>query len=115
MAGMTDQEWETLRTGFDTHRLLDAVDELDTLRGTLSDDGHRPPPIRNRLLKLHGMAMEVVNNGAQHRARALFDLAQEVEDEVFDMLEAVTKLHETLSTLTGLQPESLNDDGGDES
>ena len=105
MAEMTDREWETLRAGFDTH----------TLRGALSDNGHRPPPIRDQLLKLHGMAMEVVNNGAQQRARAFFDLAQEVEDEVFDMLEAVTKLHETLSTLTGLQPESLNDDGGDES
>ena len=47
--------------------------------------------------------------------RAFFDLAQEVEDEVFDMLEAVTKLHGTLSTLAGLHPKSLNDDGEDES
>ena len=31
------------------------------------------------------------------------------------MQEVVTKLHETLSTVTGLQPESLNDDSGDES
>lgn len=62
---MTDQEWETLHTGFDTRRLLEAVDELDTLRGSLSDDGHRPPAIRDQLLKLHGMAMEVVNNGAR--------------------------------------------------
>lgn len=31
------------------------------------------------------------------------------------MLEAVTKLHEMLSTLTGLQPESLNDNDADES
>ena len=59
--------------------------------------------------------IEVVNNGAQHQARAFFDLTQDVEDEVFDMLETVTKLHETLSTLIGLQPASLNDDGGDES
>ena len=38
-----------------------------------------------------------------------FDLAEEVEGKVFDLLKAVTKLHGTLSMLTGSQPESLND------
>ncbi len=84
--------------------------EVDTLRGILSDDGHQPPEIRNRLLKLHELAMEVINEGSQRRLLEFFDLALEMEDEVFDMLEAVTKLHETLSTLTELRPESLDDE-----
>ena len=114
MAEMTDEEWQRLHVGFDTRRLLDAIGEVDTLRSHLSDDGLRPPEIRNRLFTLHELAMAVVNDGSQHRAQEFFDLALELDDEVFDMLEAVTRLQETLSTLTELRPESLDDDDGDD-
>ena len=108
-AEMTDDDWQKLYEDFDTQRLLDAVDEVDTLRGILGDDGHRPPEIRDRLLRLHGLAMAVVNEGAQRRAPELFDLAEELEDEAFTMLEAITRLHETLSALVELRPASLED------
>jgi len=65
------------------------------------------------VLKLHQLAMEVVNDGSQRRAREFFDLAMELEDEVFDVLEVATRLHETLSTLTALYPESLDNDAGE--
>lgn len=107
---MTDEEWERLQDGFDTRRLLDAVGDVDELRGHLSDDGLRPPEIRDRLLKLHELAMAVVNDGAQEQAAALFDLAGELGDEAFDILEAATRLHEALSALTDLRPESLDDE-----
>lgn len=113
MAGITDEDWDKLQD-FDTRRLLDAVDEVDILRGLLADNGIRPPEIHDRLLKLHQLAMAVINEDAQEEAGELFKLAQELDDEVFDMLEAVKRLHDTLSALTELRPEDLDDDGGDE-
>ncbi len=110
---MTDDEWQALQDGFDTRQLLDAVDDVDTLRSILADDGLQPPEFRTRLLKLHGLAMAVVNDESQHRAAEMFDLALELEDETADLLEAVTRLHDTLSTLTALRPDSLDGDGDD--
>jgi hypothetical protein len=47
---------------FETQWLLDAIDEVDALRGHLSDDEHyRPPKICDDLLRLHQLAMKVVN------------------------------------------------------
>jgi len=111
---MADDDWQRLHEDFDTHTLLDAVGELDTVRGILSDDGNRPPEIRERLLRLHALAMAVVNEGSHRQAPELFDLAEELEDDAFTMLEAITKLHETLSALVELRPESLDEGGDDE-
>ena len=114
---MTDDEWRVLQESFDTRQLLAVIDDVDTLHAALSDDGLKPPEIRDRLLKLHNLAMRVVNEGSLHQAAELFNLVSELEDEIFDMLEAVTRLHETLETLTALQSDSLDDsdgeDGGD--
>ena len=107
---MTDSEWQALQDGFDTRQLLDAIGDLDQVRGALADDGHQPPEIRNRMFKLHELAMAVINDGSEHEAAAMFDLAIELEDEAADMLEALTRLHDTISTLTALRPDSLDDD-----
>ena len=113
MPGVSDEEWDKLQE-FDTHRLIDAVGELDALRRMVADDGIRPPEIRNRLFKLHELAMAVINEDAQEDAGELFELAQELDDEVLDVLEAVQRLHDTLSALAELRPKSLDDDGGDD-
>jgi hypothetical protein len=110
---MTDDDWQRLDENFDPHRLVEAVDDLDTLRGILSEDGNRPPEIRDRLLRLHALAMAVVNEGSHRQAPELFDLAMELEDEAFTMLEAITRIHDTLSALIELGPEDL-DEGADE-
>lgn len=110
---MTDDEWERLEESFDTRQLLDAVADVDALRSALADDGLQPPELRTRLLKLHGLAMAVVNDGSQHRAVEMFNLALELEDEAAELLEVVTRLHDTLSTLTALRPDSLDGDGDD--
>ncbi len=61
---MNDEEWRNLHENFETTLLLDAVGHVDELRGYLNDGEYgRPPEIRDDLLKLHGMAMDVVNNG----------------------------------------------------
>lgn len=106
---MTDGEWQALQAGFDTRQVLAVINDVDTLCTALSDDGLQPPEIRNRLLTLHELAVKVVNQGSQRQVAELFDLASELEDEAFDMLETVTRLHETL---TALRPESLDDSDG---
>ena len=108
MAEITDKELEALQDGFDTLSLIRAIDELDKMRGHLNDgDHHKPPEIRNDLLKLHGLAMDVVNEGVADRAQALFHLAFEIEDQLSDLSEALENIQETIAKLTDLQPESL--------
>ena len=107
---MTDDERQALQDGFDTRRLLDAVDDVDLLRSVLANDGQQQPQIRTSLLALEKLAMAVINYGSRRRAVVMFDLAIELEEEVADLLEAVIRLHETLVTLTNLRPDSLNPD-----
>jgi hypothetical protein len=60
-----DGEWDKLSPAhFETHSLLRAVDAVDALRDELND-GHAstPPQLRTDLLKLHQVAMAVVNEG----------------------------------------------------
>ena len=59
------------------------------------------------MLKLHGLAMDVVNEGVADRAQALFLLAFEMEDQLSDLSEALRNIQETIAKLTDLQPESL--------
>ncbi len=80
------------------------------LRSVLADDGQQPPEIRTSLLALHRLAMAVINDGSQHQAAEMSDLAIELEEEVADLLEAVTRLHETLVIFTTLRQDGLNND-----
>lgn len=112
MAEITDKELEALQDGFDTVSLIQAVDELDQMRGHLNDrEHHNPPEIRNDILKLHDLAMDVVNHGMKGRAPALFELAIEIEDQLSDLSAALENIQETIAKLMDLQPESLQ--GGD--
>ncbi|MGN6424358.1 MAG: hypothetical protein ACTHLA_13715 [Asticcacaulis sp.] len=51
--------------------------------------------------------MEVVNEDFAGGASEVFDLAHDIEDQLFDVSEALEKLQEAISRLTDLQPESL--------
>src|SRR3546814_16478863 len=78
------------------------------LRGHQNDrEHHNPPKILNDSLKLHDLAMDVVNHGVKGRAPALFDLAIEIEDQLSDLSEALENIQEAIAKLTDLQPESL--------
>lgn len=108
MAEITDKELEALQDGFDTLSLVHAIDELDKMRGHLNDRAHHnPPEIRNDILQLHDLAMDVVNHGMKGRAPALFNLAIEIEDQLSDLSEALENIRGTIAKLTDLQPESL--------
>jgi len=91
---MTEEEWQHLYENFETTALLSAVDAVDCLRDDLNDgEGCRPPELRTDLLKLHELAMAVVNNGARGQASKMFELEQ---------------VQDTLAKLVALYPESLS-------
>lgn len=110
LAGMREEEYLRLYQNFETRRLLDAVDAVDNLRDDLNDgeDG-RPPELRSRLLKLHTLAMAVVNEGARSRAAALFELAADLDMQVSQMLTELESIQETLDALLALAPEESED------
>ena len=107
MAEITNKEPEALQDGFETFSLISAIDELDQMRGHLNDRAHHnPPEIRNDLLKLHDLAMDVVNHGMKGRAPAPCELAIEIEDQLSDLSAALEKIQDTIGKLTDLYPES---------
>ena len=108
MAEITDKELEALQDGFDKRSLTHAIDELDKMRCQLDDlKYHNPSEIRNDILKLCDLAMDVVHHGVTSRAQALFELAIEIEDQLSDISEALEKIQDTIGKLTDLYPESL--------
>lgn len=107
---MSDDGWNALHENFDTSELLSAVDSFDALRGYLNDpDDFQPPEMRGELLKLHGLAMKVIGAGARGGAAEMFDLAEDLEEQVAQMLEEMEQIADTLGKLTSLRPKSLDD------
>lgn len=107
---ITDAELNRLEDNFETADLLRAVDEIDKMRGYLNDrDHHRPPQLRDDLLRLHTLAGRLINARAKGEAREFFDLALELDDQVFDLMESLEVVRDILTKLTDLYPESLQD------
>jgi hypothetical protein len=99
---------DTLHENFETTRLLTALDRLDQVRAILADGNHgQPPEIRTELLRLHGLAMEAINQGQPGFVPELFELAGALEMQVADLVEALEDIQQTLNKLTDLYPESL--------
>lgn len=107
---ITDEEWEELSPeNFETAALLRAVDAVDDLRTNLNDgEGGRPPQLRTDLLKLHQLAMAVINQGSRSQVADLFEFAVDLEEQVLEMMTSLEQVQETLSQLTALYPESLS-------
>jgi hypothetical protein len=60
----------------------------------LGDSEHfQPPEIRTELLKLHGLAMAVVNNGWDGQTKEMAELATELEMQTLDMKHSLGALH----------------------
>ncbi len=111
MGKMNEEEWQNLYENYETTWLLSAVDHVDKMRGHLGDgDYFKPPEIRTNLLKLHQMAMDVVNNGWVSGAMDMFELADDLEMQVVDMTESLEYIQQTLRKLIDLLPDSLFDE-----
>ena len=104
MKNPTATKWDRLTENFETMSLLQAVDAVDRLRERVSDDGHRPPELRDRLLKLHELAMDVISRGHKAKIGAMFDLANELSTDVDDMVEALRVIQNSVEELVALDP-----------
>ncbi len=90
--------------------MLSPVDSFDALRGYLNDrEDFQAPEIRGELLKLHGLAMKVIGAGARGGATEMFDLAEDLEEQITQMMEEMEQIADTLGKLTSLRPKSLDD------
>lgn len=95
---------------FETWDLLAAVDSFDEMRTHLNDQGvARPPQMRNELLALHALAMEVFPNGPKKELVKLYDRAEELEGLAFDLMTQSEKLHRILESLMNTEPDELRD------
>ncbi len=84
--------------------------QIDHVRGHLGDGKNwEPPQIRTDFLQLHGMVMNVINSGHTNKIKDMFDMAIDLEMQIDDIIETMEAVRETLSKLTDLHPESLND------
>lgn len=108
---MRDDDAEERLTAFDTRSLLRAVDDVDLMRGHLDGDGNKPPEIRDDVMRLHQLAMRVVNHGSTDKEvrREMFDLAGDLETRIDELADAIDRLRETIGTLAALEPDDLED------
>jgi len=107
---MTDEEWEALSGNFESHQLLDAVDQLDALRDVLNDAANRQPPaIRTELLELHALALAVFGQGHRDRVPELFARAEDFDVQLGNLMIALEKIQSTTDELLALRPDSLDD------
>jgi hypothetical protein len=105
---ITDDERRILRENFTSSWLLDAVKEVDTLRDFFNGrEGSRPLKIRETLLRLHELELEVVNRGHESRVHEFFNLAAYLDDELFEAAASLERIQRILAKLANFYPESL--------
>lgn len=104
---MTDEEWNNLYENFETMDLLYAVDHIDKLRSFFGDGSDfQPPEIRNSLMQLHELSMDVVNNGSDNEITEFAELADDLNSQIYQMMQSLEKVQGTLRKLIELMPES---------
>jgi hypothetical protein len=108
--GLVDAKSLTqLREGFDTTRILQAVEALDQVRENLCETGQ----LRTDLLHLHGMAHDLINDAgspSSYPAIAIWDLAENVEEELEEFATALREGAKAVVRLTQLAPDGEEQD-----
>jgi len=95
---------------FETNDLLEAVDDLDTIRNILADGPNlEPPQLRIDLMKLHKLAMRVCKEGEDDSSE-LVELAIDIEDQLEEIRDASNHIIKVLRGIT----EADTDDEEDE-
>jgi hypothetical protein len=85
---------------FKTNDLLEAVDDLDTIRDILADGlNSEPPQLRIDLMKLHKLAMRVCKEGEDDSSE-LVEVAIDVEDQFEEIRDAVDHIIAVLREIT---------------
>ena len=97
---------------FKTNDLLEAVDDLDTIRDILADGlNSEPPQLRIDLMKLHKLAMRVCKEGEDDSSE-LVELAIDIEDQFAEIRDASDHIIEVLREIT--EAETDEDETHDE-
>ncbi len=97
---------------FETNDLLEAVDDLDTIRDILADGPNlEPPQLRIDLMRLHKLAMRVCKKGEDDSSE-LVELAIDIEDQLEDIRDASDHIMEVLREIT--EAETDEDETQDE-
>jgi hypothetical protein len=100
---------EKLQSGFDTSRLLDALEVIDELRKRLCD----PQQLRQELLDLHSMAHTIVNGTEMNVSSSrgpIWSKAASLEMELSEYADNLSAVAELIQELALLAPEYDSDD-----
>lgn len=106
---LTNEQKTERLAAFGTSRLLQAVDAVDAMREHLEGEGYAPPEIRNDILKLHALAMNVSGTVGPdtESMRALFELADGIDCRVGEVADALENLRAIIEELTVPEPDDL--------
>ena len=112
MARLSEETLQELSDEFDTMDILSAVDQLDEIRALVADrENYRPPEVRDNLLKLHKLAHRIINEGhVSSDSDELWNLAYDIEDDIYPILENAEKILDTLRNLTSFAPDPDEED-----
>jgi hypothetical protein len=111
MSDITEDVWNNIYEHFDSQEILDAVGHIDTARAYLADtEINKPPEIRNELIDMHSVAMDIVRYGSRNKEKVadFFDTAYGLSDEITDLMEELEKVQNISTNLLEQYPESLN-------
>jgi len=106
---------EHLQASFDTSRLLAAVDVIDQLRARICD----PEGLRNDLLELHQMAVEVINEdtpvvASRNEQGTIWEHAVDLEFAVSEFADQLREIADLVEELAALAPDEDDTDEGEE-
>ncbi len=93
---MTEDELTHLMENFETTDLLAVVN-------------HAPLRLNDKVFELHNYTMRVCNEGNMAYAERMFDLAEELEYELFEEVEKLQQLYGLITKLLELRPDSESD------
>lgn len=94
---------DELRLSFDTHLVLEAISKIDQIRAEIN-------AIRDALLRLHGMAQDLINETGHatalgDRYEGIWDMADSLSATMIDWPEDIETVQEMLNTLARLAPD----------
>jgi len=107
---LSEDAYDDICTELVSFDILDAIDFLDEARPIISDDGHRPPEIRNKLLELHGVAMDFLNNGHINKGQEFFEMADEIYEDLKIAHKGIESALAIFEKINSQFPEELLDD-----
>ncbi len=93
---------EKLYNGFNTYRILDAIGDLDAIRGELDEPGGP----RNDFFRLHDMAMYLLNDDAPPGDdQPMWELIDELSSKISHCRDNLERLENLLDELSALTPD----------